>query len=436
VRRLASHAGVAMIVASALWLRHAAPEGLGWRSLGAVLGASLVLWSDEPDNLFLKNVVAQRIGRWSYSTYLWHWPLVCLVSMDDVASRHPFLVPVVMIATSLLLGWMSFTFIESRRVRASKRGWYGMAEPAGMLASAAVLAGVTIASGGFAFRSAHGGEFMSAPPARESDYFPAKCSNFEKPSSALHPCPIERGGEPKVLVIGDSLAEHLYGYFRARSQVTVTFFTESECVPVPNFRRMQVPFDCEGYMAEALRWARKPSYDTILFSGDWTKFGLVGPPYCHLEASGACTPLDLPAQREVARAELRGAFEALMAMGKTVLVLDGTPAATINIPRRLLRERFWFGKARFELDRAVVEADNAWIDPFFAELDKQPRFHRLSLRDTLCDARKCKVYDPELRRSIYSDGMHFDPLWIAQRGVIFDPFVRARSARSVAHPGD
>ena len=426
-RQVGSYMGIALILLSALWLgyRHMSPVGLGWLSVPPVVGAMLVLWSAYPDNLILSNRAMQAIGRWSYSIYLWHWPLVVICAMDDALLLHPHPGKEILVLASVLLGALSYRFVESRRTHRSE--WLtrlSQAKPVVALGTAGVLALIAANTGGLEFRMPRDPAEPVIKAAEESDYFPAECGNFQKELRDVRPCTIDKHSGRAVLVIGDSLAEHLYPWFKTHTQVTVDFLTESECPPVPRFDRLQPGFHCMDYANEAWRQAGTPRYDTVIISGNWTLIGGVGPPYCRMDDSGACNIVSGAARRQQEMLEeMRKAIDNLLKLGKNVVFLDNAPETTLNVPQRLARERFWFGAPRMTISTASVHADFDWIDTMLAEFKGRPGFHLVSVRPLLCGALSCKVYDAALKRPVYLDGRHFDPVWITRHGDIFAPFV-------------
>jgi hypothetical protein len=56
--------------------------------------------------------------------------------------------------------------------------------------------------------------------------------------------------------------------------------------------------------------------------------------------------------------------------------------------------------------------------------DFRAGFHRVSLRDLLCDERRCRVYDTTLARPVHVDESRFDLHWIAENAGFFEPFVQ------------
>jgi peptidoglycan/LPS O-acetylase OafA/YrhL len=82
----------------------------GWLASMPVLGAVLVIMSKRSESLLTCNPIAQFIGKTSYSIYLWHWPLV--VALNDFGGADQALWVMAAIAASIVLGYLSYFFIE------------------------------------------------------------------------------------------------------------------------------------------------------------------------------------------------------------------------------------------------------------------------------------------------------------------------------------
>lgn len=95
-----------------------------WPSYGALLpvtGAFLILISNYRLSILSKSIFFQKIGRWSYSIYLYHWPIAVYLyasPFDSVISS------IIGILLSILLGFLSYKYIESGHVNSliKKRG--------------------------------------------------------------------------------------------------------------------------------------------------------------------------------------------------------------------------------------------------------------------------------------------------------------------------
>ncbi|CAB3781796.1 acyltransferase family protein [Pararobbsia alpina] len=104
--------GLIAILVSGLFFTEAF-DWPGVMTLVPVLGAALVILSAANDSPFSNFVPVQALGRWSYSIYLWHWPLTVLIHYLDLPSHHP-LVIAGGLALSILLGFLSYELIERR----------------------------------------------------------------------------------------------------------------------------------------------------------------------------------------------------------------------------------------------------------------------------------------------------------------------------------
>lgn len=98
--------GIAFIIASyclmsedALWP--------GYMALVPVIGAYLIIISNYQNNFVLNNPFFSYIGKWSYSIYVWHWPLVVFGFYFTLSNWWIYGIPL-----SILLGFLSYQFIE------------------------------------------------------------------------------------------------------------------------------------------------------------------------------------------------------------------------------------------------------------------------------------------------------------------------------------
>lgn len=79
----------------------------------SVLGTAFIILANRSNSLLIGNVLFQKIGRWSYSIYLWHWPIVVALSYFALNGAAIYLG----MALSILLGFLSYHLIESRKFR-------------------------------------------------------------------------------------------------------------------------------------------------------------------------------------------------------------------------------------------------------------------------------------------------------------------------------
>jgi peptidoglycan/LPS O-acetylase OafA/YrhL len=102
--------GFGIIVGSAMLLSADTPWP-GALATIPVLGTVLVLIAARQTSAWAQPGPLQALGNWSYSIYLWHWPLAVALIYLEIADRP---LPVfVAMAISILLGWLSYTWVES-----------------------------------------------------------------------------------------------------------------------------------------------------------------------------------------------------------------------------------------------------------------------------------------------------------------------------------
>ncbi|HDY8422177.1 TPA: acyltransferase, partial [Klebsiella pneumoniae] len=102
--------GFALILCS-LFLFNTALSWPGIAAIVPVLGSVLILLTNNQKSFLTNNFIAQHLGNWSYSIYLWHWPVVVFLSFGDYLNSTKYIS--FGIALSILLGATSFYLIES-----------------------------------------------------------------------------------------------------------------------------------------------------------------------------------------------------------------------------------------------------------------------------------------------------------------------------------
>ena len=87
-------------------------EGTSWPGVSALLpvaGAYLIILANQNQNALLNNKLFQPLGAWSYSIYLWHWPIVVVIYKNELSEAYA----VLGILLSIVLGYLSYRFIET-----------------------------------------------------------------------------------------------------------------------------------------------------------------------------------------------------------------------------------------------------------------------------------------------------------------------------------
>jgi peptidoglycan/LPS O-acetylase OafA/YrhL len=110
-RRFAERSGFLLIGYSILSF-DASLAWPGWFATVPVAGSMLVILSARGDSVLTSNRPSQFLGRISYSVYLWHWPPVVLLHSFDKLGQTAWIASAIIL--SVLLGYLSFTIIESR----------------------------------------------------------------------------------------------------------------------------------------------------------------------------------------------------------------------------------------------------------------------------------------------------------------------------------
>ena len=222
--------GIILIVSSFFLFTSSTPWP-GYASLLPIVGACMVLVASNNSKL-VSNSITHSLGKWSYSIYLWHWPIVVAVYYFELGLYWW----AVGIPLSILLGALSFTYIESKTLKDYRLDKFKVLLRPLPFAIVVVLSGMTVFhTNGLLHRLSPSEQMLvkSALEAKEDWNYPDP--NMEV--AGLKVRFIEGNSDKNILVMGASHIEQLYPYVESlNNEYNIYFLTQSGCFVTPSMK--------------------------------------------------------------------------------------------------------------------------------------------------------------------------------------------------------
>lgn len=404
----------------------------GW-ALFPVIFTMLALAAGSPTQGIWRRVIEnpfiQYLGLRSYSIYLWHWPVVIALNYitfnQAVLPYMPALKAGGMVA-SVVLGHLSYRWVEKTFSYQRQEKWFQLntiKSVAGM-AVAFVCAFYVVLSSGWISRTGADQKWYEAMyDLKTTPISPKECENFQKKRDELIVCSVngEKSGG-RVLVYGDSHAQHLHSWFAKNSDQPVDLFWSGGCPPIPHHNRKEPGFFCDQYVEEALKRASNSEYETIIVAGNWS--GIMA--LCESKESICNDHQSSNTEKfNTLVRENSLAWGALTSRGKTVVILDQFPISTFNVMTTTLRRKF-FNMPRtstFEDSQSTNPSGKRYVDAVFSQLGDPKGLHRISLKPEICPDEKCQIFDESSELPILTDKSHLAPWWIKSHGNVLHQYV-------------
>jgi hypothetical protein len=388
---------------------------------GAGAGAPMPSWT--------KFKVIRSIGLWSYSIYLWHWPLVVLLNFVEIDNASKRFAKLAGMTTAILLGWLSFRFIESRCKIGREPSWAHPVMRAcgvGVIGSFGVATLVASSDGVMQRVRQDRRLYEQYSELKLEKKMPVSCGNYKKPPQELQLCAINPSADgPRVLVYGDSHAQHLYPWFDAHAQSRVDFFVSVGCPPAPGFNRFGPGFRCREYVDAALARAGSPEYSTVIVAGNWGN-GMDQVPSTLCATDGIGCGSDGPATRAALVKANVDAWRRLLAQGKTLVIIDQSPVAGFDVFNTTVRRHFLGLPVveKFEPIRPPGAGDERYIDSVMNAFLDGTKPVVLRLGQLFCQQDLCNTVDSATRLPILIDTSHFSAKWIREHGYGLSEYVK------------
>jgi len=352
----------------------------GLETLWPVLGTVLLIASNAPMNRgsWLTNRLVQRLGDWSYSLYLWHWPIwVFYVAWLSryAETATPWAKPALVMLT-LLIGFISFQWVEQpfrtqRKLWTPKRlVWFSVT---GFLILVLVstitfsLQGVPQRLPDYIERA----ELARSVNTPRDECFRNDQSEKRAPEPYCEIGPALRPGEPSILLWGDSIAnQYLDPLTRAagNSKVHGWVATQSGCRAFLDSAESDfgVPEQCRQFNRSVFR----------------------------LLESAQAPKIVVLARNWIAPEEVNPLVSKLLAMDKTVVLILPSLGLDFDVPDRWIAMQYRAGKAidnwRLEATPELLQVElREKISKLTDSFKGNPKFIVLDPLPLVCEIHSC-----------------------------------------------
>ncbi len=357
---------VAILCAILLFDKHTAFPG--GAALLPVLGAAALLHAAPGSAIgrLLSVPPLRWIGLFSYSLYLWHWPVIVFGEYATDAALSGWR-SAVAILFAMLLAVLSWHFVErpfrdSRTVPVSRL--FALAGGAILTLTALSLAMIAVGPWASRFPPA-----VLALAAARDDVSPMRKICHDTALRGAAPCVLGPEGPPTAILWGDSHGVEL-AYALSLQRRTLMQITTSSCPPVLDWRAAKDRRCAVANSATFNRIRADKRLHTVYLAAFWGSGDFVDP---------------------AARTLLDRTIAALRLQGRDVVIIGAVPPQSMDVPRRLAHlARAGRLESAIGRDPDLFRAETAGLRALFAT------WHRRGVQlidpmDRLCDAKQCAI---------------------------------------------
>lgn len=235
-KKLFGWTGLGLIIGSYFLISSENPWP-GYLAIFPVIGTFLVIQAHRNNSIITNNLVFQKLGTWSYSIYLWHWPLVVIIYTFSLPDYYIYLG----ISLSIFLGFLSYQYIERIKFKNNFSNLlsYSKSKPIYISAFIGLIGTGTYLTNGFIWHYSNDILIISNEATNKNPY---KCMEENK-----FPCYIGNSNNIKAIIVGDSHADalttSLASVFDLNSEGIIAL-NKSSCPLISNMNSVKTGDEC------------------------------------------------------------------------------------------------------------------------------------------------------------------------------------------------
>jgi peptidoglycan/LPS O-acetylase OafA/YrhL len=372
----------------------------GYYALVPILGTFLILQANHQDSFLTANFFSQSIGRYSYSIYLWHWPIVVGFLYFELTG----ILLLLGLVSSFVLGYLSYSCIEVIRFKSRFYNLYNLHKsiPVWLILIMGGISSYIFLTNGALW---HYSPKIQSINTQSTDHNYAEACFNDNSFGCFFNTEGNRDelGDktPDLILIGDS---HSFAILprvvetAAISGKSLMYFGSSACLPVPNLVAQGYNIDScndklnyfyKGFLkhhpkSNIIVAARFPIYFVGYNEGNYSN------PMMDIRSTEkhlfSIDNIDNNSER------LAIAFNShfcALAEEHNVYVIETGPEFGVNIPNEMTKALMSGNKKDISLPLHTYNGRNIMITNMLSELAQECAVTVLETKSYLCDDTKC-----------------------------------------------
>ena len=376
----------------------------GYMALIPVLGAYLIVVANYQNNFLINNPVSNYIGKWSYSIYVWHWPLVVFGFYFAFENWWVYGIPM-----SILLGFLSYQLIEKINFpRYSSWKDIYKVKPFYIFLIIFICSYTIKKSDGLDIRLPKSSQIANQEQKNSNPY---KCDKAE-----LYECIIGKSSNIKAIIIGDSHADSLTtslaSIFDLESEGVISLST-SACPLVLNLQYYDKESRCPQINKQRLALIQSKKYKNIpiILAGRYPSYLIGENDPNRIPAAGSKPLVYFENNPKISQKNRFSSFEnnlektlCQISRSNPLYIVQPIPELGFNAPGRIIKNDFYGRSEKLSISYDSYLKRAGEIRKIINKSANKCSVQVLDPSKILCKSNECiSTYK---NRPIYRDGDH------------------------------